>query len=242
MKRIILLLVLVLILTTFVGCKELDESNIPTTTLRIRTEIPSTSVEPTISITVAPTATKAPIATVEPGKETYSGGILDENVGIWFTYMPESGRTDHRMLNESLAIQFFATASFDKIQISCPSYSDNEGTITIELFKWQGAYFDTINREKNPAVASIDYVDYKDNATLTLSVDIQQDGEYLLYLTTPNKEKQVGVWAKYDVNESELMSRAYYDDIIWEGGSFGPTIHYTKTPNVLFGPLQDSGL
>ncbi len=241
MKRIIILL-FALILAAFTGCKKPDKSNIPTTTLIIRTEKPSTSVEPTIEVTAAPTATKAPIATVEPGKGTYSGGISDENADVTFTYMPENGRVDHRMLNESLAQQFFATASFDKIQINCPSYSDNEGTITIELFKWQGTYFDTIDREKNPAVASMDYVDYKDNSILSLSFDTQPDGEYLLYLTTPNKEKQVGVWAKYDVVESELMSRAYYDDIIWEGGSFGPTIHYTKTPNVLFGPLQDSGL
>lgn len=238
MKKFIIA-VFVILLALSIGCADTkDNENKPTGTPAIRTEKPTekpATAEPTAEPTPSPT--KEPVQTVEPGKETYAGGIKDETKGVRYSFRPTNGKEDHRMISESLAAQFFATTAFSKIEVACPSYSDNEGTIVMELFKWQGTYEATIDREANPPVASIEHVDYTDNAMLALEFDPLPDGEYLLYLSTPDPAKQVGVWGNYDA--TNLWARAYADDEVWEGGGFGPIIYYTKTPNNMYGPIQE---
>lgn len=238
MKKIIFV-ILVFLIAFSAGCaKKDDNTNKPTATPAIRTENPSTSA-PTEAPTPAPTPspTKEPANTIEPGKGTYAEGIQDETKGVKYYFRPNDGRADHKMLSQSLASQFFATTTFNKIEIECPSYNDNEGTIVMELFKWQGSYEATIDRESNPPVATKEHVDYNDNSLLALEFDELPDGEYLLYLTTPDAAKQVGVWARYDAED--LRARAYADDQVWENCGFGPYVYYTKTPNKLYGPIQE---
>ncbi len=97
----------------------------------------------------------------------------------------------------------------------------------------------TIDKENNPPAATQEFMDYADNALLKFEFETLPDGEYLLYLTSPDASKGVGVWGNYDAED--LRARAYADDEVWENGGFSVSVHYTKTPNKLFGPIQDTG-
>ena len=105
-----------------------------TPTPAIRTEAPGNTEEPDEDPTAEPTEepTPEPVPTVEPGKETYAEGIKDPDKGIRYTFRPSKGRADHIMINESLATQFFATTTFNKIELECQLH-DNIGTIVMEL-------------------------------------------------------------------------------------------------------------
>lgn len=236
---IIFLLIIVFILS---GCSSGDGDKNgakSTPTPAIRTEAPNITERPTQEPTAEPTQkpTPEPVPTVEPGKETYAEGIKDPEKGIRYSFRPQKGTPTHIMIQQSLATQFFATTTFNKIEVECPSYNDNLGTIVMELYKWMGSYELTLDKESNPPVATKEFVDYTDNALL--AIDFEEplvDGEYLLYLTTPDPSEQVGVWATQDAED--LVTRTYRDDIEFEGIGFGPIVYYTKTPNKLFGPIS----
>ncbi len=136
MKKIILIFISFILIVS-VACKNDNTTPKTTTSPVIRTEKPST---PTAKITQEPTPepTNVPVATIEPGKGTYAEGIKDETTGVKYSFRPSDGRADHKMLTQSIALQFFSTASFNKIEVECPSYSNNEGTFVFELYKWQG--------------------------------------------------------------------------------------------------------
>lgn len=202
------------------------------------TEAPAETPKVTDVPTQAPTE-KPPVATIEPGKETYAGGIADE-AALQYAFQIPEGTSQHRMLNESLAIQFFATVAFDGLAISCPSYSDDIGTLVFTLYAWQGTYEDTIAPSNKP-VAAAEFENYEDNALNQMTFEALPDGEYLLYLTTPDAAEQVGIWAMTNSAEKS-ETRLYADDMIDEGFACGPTISYVKTPKVKAGPLSDSGL
>jgi hypothetical protein len=235
MKKILIVFPLIVVLL-FSGCRELDnkdEGTNSTPTPAIRTEVPSTD-EPTPEPTEAPTP--EPVATVEPGKETYAEGIKDENKGVRYTFRPSTGEANHIMIQESLSTQFFATTTFNKLEVECPSYSDDIGTIVMELYPWMGSYDLTLDKENNPPIVTKEFVNYPDNALLAIELEeALLDGEYLLHLTTPDPSEQVGVWANYDAED--LVCRTYIDGVEKEGCGFGPIVYYTKTPNKLYGPI-----
>lgn len=232
-------LVLILILSSCTPVDEDKDGAKSTPTLSIRTEAPGTTETPDKEPTSEPTEEPSPepVPTVEPGKETYAEGIKDPDKGARYTFRPSKGRPDHIMINESLATQFFATTTFNKLELECPSYHDNIGTIVMELYRWMGSYDLTLDKDSNPPVVVEEFVDYPDNAILAIELDEPLvDGEYLLYLTTPDPAEQVGVWAIYEAEN--LHTRTYKDNEEFEGVGFGPIIYYTKTPNKLYGPIS----
>ncbi len=187
---------------------------------------------------------KVPVATVEPGKETYAGGIASE-AATEYAFQTTGTTNEHRMLTESIAVQFFATVAFDGLALSCPTYSDEVGTLEFSLYPWKGTYQDTISADNQP-VATAEFVNYKDNDRLKMTFGTLPDGEYLLYLTSPDPSEQVGVWGKVGLS-GESETRLYLDDEVEGNWAANPCalpleISYKKTPNVLAGPLSDSGL
>lgn len=199
------------------------------------------TLAPTENVTSAPTTeVPKPMPTIEPGKETYAGGILSDNA-LDYMFQTTGKTSTHRMLIESIAVQFFATAAFTEVSISCPSYNDNIGTMQFDLYAWQGSYEATL-AEGNEPVASTVIVNYMDNAMNKLTLETAlPDGEYLIYMTSPHAEEKVGIWAFKDL-EGTPETRLYKDDL--EDIGFAAELHikYAKTPNVKAGPLQASGL
>ena len=136
-----------------------------------------TTSEPTAEPTKEPTP--EPAATIEPGKETYAGEV-DSSSGANANLTPTTGTIKDEMITDNLASQFFATTSFNQIDVNCVSYGNDIGTLVISLYRWMGSYFATI--EETP-VDSEEFVDFKDNSILQLKLKEEMpDGEYIIFL------------------------------------------------------------
>ena len=138
---------------------------------------------------------------------------------------------------EDMAIQFFPTTAFTKVSICCPSYSDNNGTLTFSLYSWMGTYEDTM---AGKAIKTATFENYRDNELLTLSFDkALPDGEYVLLLSTPDYSDGVGTWCKACSFEGQKI---YVDG----GGSLPENtelhvelrVSYVNTPKNLYGKVS----
>ncbi len=246
LRKLAVLLCVALLCTAFLpACSGEDEpeaSPSATATAKVTpTKAPSTPTpEPTP--TQAPTEAPTPAPTVEPGKETYAGGIADENARCRFIMdqeNPELLKPEH--LIESFGIQFFATAGFDKLLLRLPTWSQPEGHImSFKLYPWMGSYTSTLAGE---AAFETELADYTENTWLEIATGkVMPDGEYLLYLENASDMTHVGIWISEEESE---MQRLYMDDYVYEGGEsaeygvaqFG--IEYVKTPTNKYGPLSD---
>lgn len=99
------------------------------------------------------------------------------------------------------AIQFCTTVPFDYVTVGAPSYNNNKGSFRLELFSWKENYRKTVS---GTVLASEDFVDFNDNATLKLSFGGNMTaGEYVLRITniSEDKSEQVGVWTSPDAPE-----------------------------------------
>lgn len=92
------------------------------------------------------------------------------------------------------AIQFCTTVPFDYVTVAAPSYSNNKGSFRLELFAWKDNYDTTVQGQ---VLASQDYIDFNDNATLRLEFEPEMSlGEYVLRITniSDDANEQVGIW------------------------------------------------
>ena len=105
--------------------------------------------------------------TVKIKDEAVTYNFEDDANGDTRTAYPVQKKTKYGM-------RFFATATFDAIEASYPSYADNVGSITVSLYKWLGNFEDTIDSE---AVCSEKYVDFADCETIKMSFDEQERGD-----------------------------------------------------------------
>jgi hypothetical protein len=74
---------------------------------------------------------------------------------------------------------FFATAPIESMEFCCPTWNSVTGSMTISLYKWDTDYETT---KKSPPAASQKYIDYPDNAWLSLECGVEA-GEYLFVLS-----------------------------------------------------------
>ena len=105
---------------------------------------------------------------------------------------------------------------FSQIQIDCPSWSNNIGSMTMNLYNWKGDYSSTVASEP---VASEKFVDYEDNSWLALKAENGKSfpaGEYLWVITEP--VETVGIWkAQYDNMDSSVEVVSYLNGVELEG-------------------------
>ena len=97
-------------------------------------------------------------------------------------------------VTKTYAIQFNMTVPFGSIGVGCPSYNNNKGSLRFELFKWNENYEKTV---AGTALATQDFVDFNDNATLKMEfAETMPLGEYVLLMTNISEDaaEQVGVW------------------------------------------------
>ncbi|MHB8338786.1 MAG: T9SS type A sorting domain-containing protein [Ignavibacteriaceae bacterium] len=116
-------------------------------------------------------------------------------------------------------LKFKADSSFTGIDVSCPSWGDNIGNMTMKLYKWDSTYASTV---ASVPVAESTFVNYNDNAWLKLSTTKQPAGEY--YYEFSNATQIVGVWGwvvsgdsvtsylNGVVCDTNWVSRIYYAD------------------------------
>jgi hypothetical protein len=117
-------------------------------------------------------------------------------------------------------LKFNADSSFTGVDVSCPSWGDNIGNMTMKLYKWNSTYTTTV---ASIPVADTTFVNYNDNAWLKLSIATQQPaGEY--YYEFSNPTQTVGLWGwiingdpvtgyfNGRVCDTNWVSRIYYTD------------------------------
>ncbi len=126
---------------------------------------------------------------------------------------------------EQLGFRFHPEAPFNALDVCCPSWSNNIGSLRFSLFRWTGNFEESVRAD---ALATELFVDFADNATLHFSFPEQDDGEYLLVLH--DAVETVGVWGfRSDISGGRL----YYDGLEGEG-EFQATIRCTMTPEQNF--------
>lgn len=231
-NKCILLLFLTFAITIglIVGCIEKASEGDATPT-------PVTTEEPTTAPTEEPTSepTQEPKETIPPGTGQYAGGIASDEE-VWALFYDENDSGHPTQVTGSMAAQFFATTEFDKLSVAFVTYGapkDPPYHIYYYLFAWQGTYDDTLKSEPLVEEKKVNFNDWEN---VELSFDPLPDGEYLLYILNDESFTFIGVFNRVAGHESH---RAFKDDQLWEDKTFSLRIHYTKTPNNLYGPLSE---
>jgi hypothetical protein len=90
------------------------------------------------------------------------------------------------------AQSFYVSDSFSKVSIDAPSFGDDQGSLTIKLYRTDSLY-DYGKAIQGGAIAEKRFVNFKDNAMLQLSFPAIPAGYYIIEAEAP--EGKVGVWS-----------------------------------------------
>ncbi|MDP4201076.1 MAG: T9SS type A sorting domain-containing protein [Bacteroidota bacterium] len=126
----------------------------------------------------------------------------------------------------SAGLKFTATAPFYGVNATCPSWGNNVGNLTFRLYKWNNSYAETV---AGPVIAEKTFVNFADNAKLTLTFEKQDVGTYLWELC--NGTETVGVWKYTDTNGSSIS----YFNSTQTSGNYLSEIAYSS--DLTFTPL-----
>lgn len=119
------------------------------------------------------------------------------------------GKSDNAaQITGNYAVQFNSDMPFCEISFGAPSYNNDIGSLRVGLYAWNGSYEQTL---RGVPVAQHEFVDFVDNATLTLRIAPYADaGEYLVLIeNTSAVGEQVGIWTGSSPVENV---RNYKDD------------------------------
>lgn len=111
-------------------------------------------------------------------------------------------------IGSSAAAQFNATVSFSGIALTSASWNNNLGSLRFSLYKWDESYSKTL---AGTPVATQDFINFEDNATLRFLFSETEAGEYLIYMEniSENTAEEVGSWGYSKARDN---IRAYKDD------------------------------
>ena len=111
----------------------------------------------------------APVGTaLSPGGIGQTAAMCDET----------ATRTADQIKN-SAAAQFSSTVPFSGISLTSASWNNNLGSLRFSLYKWNESYGKTL---KGAPVATEDFINFADNATLRFLFPEAEAGEYLIYM------------------------------------------------------------
>lgn len=206
------------------------------------TVVPSEPTEaPTQVPTQAPTEVPEPTETPEPTeKPDYSGGIVKDKASR-YEFFGRKGQEAYCGTGHRLAVQFYATSTFNKIGFHSPTWTATTGYyVDYELYAWDKDYETTVF--DNAPIAEAHYENFTDGAMCEMKVDDLPSGEYVLlalYGSTENMHNG-GVWYDNDVEREDQIS--YLDDEVWYDRAIWLEIKYVNTPANKYGPLSDPGI
>ncbi|MCD9020636.1 discoidin domain-containing protein [Cohnella silvisoli] len=111
--------------------------------------------------------------------------------GGWTKLYSIDGTSTDSMISagQTRGEQFYSADSFNSLRVLCPSYSNNIGSLTLKLYRWNADYATTV---AGTSIASQTYTNFADNAWLQLNFATQASGNYLWVLSNP--VETVGVW------------------------------------------------
>jgi hypothetical protein len=236
-----------LLLLFVVSCdKEPDPVPINTPTPEKTAEATAT---PTPVATTPPEEKPYTLPTTEPGTLKHAGEVDKEKDTIITTatwddelYSSQGGESgnnykDITVLPEEddvIAIQFFATVPFRAIRVFSPRWLDQNGGITMKLYRWGGSYTATLERDP----IYIEEILQEENVEWITIGDFEntlwEDGEYLLVLSDAVSPMPIGFFP----NEYNGSARSYLNGEIFEYNFFAK-LYCTMTPEHIVGPLSD---
>lgn len=119
--------------------------------------------------------------------------------------------------NDRAGAKFTAVSDFNKIEVNCPSWSNNIGNLTLKLYRLNNDYNTSVN---GTPLAVKEFINFSDNEWLSISFSTLPNGEYVWELSNPTET--VGVWKDGDSNNAcisffnstetngDYLSRIYY--------------------------------
>lgn len=105
--------------------------------------------------------------------------------------------------SSTAGMEFSAVYAFDQIRVLCPSYGNDIGNLTLSIYHKADSYSASVAQTP---IATETFVDFPDNADLTLTFDQLPAGDYVWELS--NATELVGVW-KFPDDTPETTS--YYN-------------------------------
>lgn len=106
-------------------------------------------------------------------------------------------------------MHFTASQAFTGVNVTCPSWANDIGDLTLSLYAWTGNYNESVTHSP---LAREAFVDYADNAKLALEFAQLPAGEYVWQLTAARE--LVGAW-RYDQETAGVDS--YFDGAVVSG-------------------------
>jgi|GEM_PF-1958424 hypothetical protein len=152
--------------------------------------------------------TAAPDTTVEEttAEETTAAPRDTFEYVDFFVEKDDGGHDPHSISDvagTALGAKFTAAGYWTDISLTCPSWSDNVGTMTFAVYKWNTDYNTTIAAQP---VYTTDFVDYTDNEVLTVEFD--GDGlpaDTYLWLIKDGTGG-VGIWGKNVSDDPNIVT------------------------------------
>ena len=145
-----------------------------------------------------------------------------------------SGTRGAVAVGSTYSYRAIVNGSFDGFGYCMPTYNRTDSEATISLYKWEGTYKATL--EKEP-ITSQRFAPLKDNATNWVRFDAQPAGEYLFHISEP--KGQVGVWTNQNPTDSKGF--LYLNGVEQRGE---PELHFNfendNVPEEPFGTCQPS--
>ena len=244
--RFLLISICCLSIFVFAACaktdkKEPQKSGAPTAASSNEPTADATleaTATPTVAPTLEATDNSEPKPTVTPGQLTYAGGIVSEEPPKeQIMICALDGAATHFQIFEDMAVQFFPTTAFTEVSVCCPSYSDNNGTLTFALYAWMGSYKATVSGK---AIQTKTFENYFDNELLTLKFEeALPDGEYVLVMSTTTGSAGVGAWCKAGSFEGQ---KVYFDGGIpiteQKDIHVELRVSYVNTPENMYGKVS----
>ncbi len=146
---------------------------------------------------------------------------------------------------DTAGLKFTAASPFTAIDVTCPSWGNNIGNLTLKLFKWKSSYLITV---VDTPIAEKIFVNFSDNERLRLSFVQQEPGDYLWQLS--NGTEVVGVWKYPESNDpavsyfnKEVVSGNYECGILYTINSvFSPITKGSSHIPVQISPATEAGL
>lgn len=231
LRKIIFVLTACFILLS-AGCAK--DNNISVTKTPIHATLGTeANATPTPTPSPTPSPTEKPVyPTVEPGTGKYHGGIKSDAPYKYeaFDVTTHDSEAIQIFEGDSVALQFFATTTFNEVAFICPNMGDAIGNLTLRLYAWAGTYDATVAQAP---LHEDTFVDYIDNSWLVLKFSPLPDGEYLLVAEDP--VQNVGVW-KTNPGWDAVRTWVNGEPI---DGVIKNYIQYTNTPNNLFYKISE---
>lgn len=234
MKKTLALIFAGLLLCSTVACSKQEDKKSETTTEKpaVTTTVETKNQEETTKADTAATAeettegegTADGEATTDAGSADHTKDYYDDSVSVFDNANPNQSAAQIRETGKGQAVRF--TLSDEQwligASVSCASWSDNFGSLTFYLYRWNTDYETTVAGEP---VLKQTFEDFEDNSSLSMDFDRVDEkaigaGTYLLVVKDgiDTQGTGVGVWTGSYWQDEDAEFYSSYDFVGYSNG------------------------